>query len=189
MDTGSILLQKSYEIPRDATFPRVLDELSNLGSDAVVETVENINAFRRKGGVVQDQCKATSAPKVKKSEGFLNCSVYSAEQMYNRWRALTTSIPLFMMLKGKRMNVIKVTDPIIVENDPESMKMRSCDIIPGRIVGHSSFLNTLVVQCHDGSLLGIEQLQFAGKRPMDAKAFRNGYFEGSKAPPGLLRFD
>ena len=86
MDAGEILATAELKIAGDATADIVHDELAKLAAPLLVETIGKIakdTAEYKK----QDNSKATKAPKLKKSDGFLDFSD-SAQNIHNKARGL-----------------------------------------------------------------------------------------------------
>jgi methionyl-tRNA formyltransferase len=67
LDTGDILLQRSIPIRRQQTSAELLAELSHLGAECLVESIQQIEAGREKF-IAQDEALATYASKLEKSE-------------------------------------------------------------------------------------------------------------------------
>ena len=73
MDAGDILAQAKTEIGWDETAGELHDRLAKLAGPLLAATIDQIAANTAKY-TKQDESKATRAPKLKKSDGFLNFS-------------------------------------------------------------------------------------------------------------------
>lgn len=71
MDTGPILAQAKTEILADETASQLHDRLARMAAPLLLETIDKI-ADGTVTYTKQDHSKATLAPKLKKSDGFLN---------------------------------------------------------------------------------------------------------------------
>jgi len=73
MDAGKILAQVKTDIGLDETADQLHDRLSQIAAPLLMETIDRI-AENAISYIEQDNSKATRAPKLKKSDGFLNFS-------------------------------------------------------------------------------------------------------------------
>lgn len=73
MDAGDILSQLTTEIEPQETAGRLHDRLAELAAPLLIETIDKIEAGKADYSP-QDDSKVTFAPKLKKSDGFVNFS-------------------------------------------------------------------------------------------------------------------
>ena len=105
MDTGDIALIRATEIPEDMDYSGYYNALTGLGRKALTEFLEKA----KKGEatrIKQDHSKATYAPKLEKEETLLDFND-TAENIYNKIRALTPNPCAYTLLGGKRCKIHK----------------------------------------------------------------------------------
>lgn len=158
VDTGNIILQKSIEIEDDDNFGTLYNKLSELGSDATLETVKLIES----GNVVtipQDNSLASPAPKIFKEDCLINWNKTSVE-LHNFIRALYPEPIAFTHLDGKTFRILKAKNTDIISNSDAGVIFKD--------------KNRLFVNCAD-NLLELLEVQIEGKKPADIKSFLNGF--------------
>lgn len=155
MDTGDILMQKAVSIFGSETAARLMERLSALGAELIVEAMTLIEAGQIKP-VRQDHSRATYAPLLKKEDGLIDWG-FPAQAIYNRVRGLLPWPVAFSYLDGKMM------------------KMLEADVVPG--AGEPGVIATekgsILVGTGEG-LLRIKRLQVEGKNPVTAAEFLRG---------------
>lgn len=104
MDTGDIVLQKSFDISK-MTAGEYHDKLSEVGSDAVLEAMELIERGKA-CPVKQNDDEATHAAKLSKEECFVSFDM-NAEEAYNKIRGLSPVPCAYIVLNEKRMKIIE----------------------------------------------------------------------------------
>jgi len=82
MDTGAVLLMARTEIGPDETAGDLADRLSRLGAEVMIDTLERLDALTP---APQRHEEATLAPRLKKTDGFLDWS-RSAPELVNQVR-------------------------------------------------------------------------------------------------------
>lgn len=88
MDAGPILTSRWTLIKPDESAGQLHDRLAGIGVDAVRDAVEQFEEGAIPEGVAQDESEASSAPKFKKSDGFVRFDRDSIE-ISDRVRGLT----------------------------------------------------------------------------------------------------
>lgn len=151
MDAGPIYYQTSAELDKTTSKADIYQVLANAGADWLVAHLsEDAQSSSLPDGLPQDDAEATFCGKFTKDQSQLQPAEFTAEQLYDQIRA-------FQGFPKSRFTFFG-TDCIIlaahISNQP---------------------LNELSLLCQDGLYLCIDSLQPAGKRPMDAKSFLNGY--------------
>ncbi|HEY5994497.1 MAG TPA: methionyl-tRNA formyltransferase [Gallionellaceae bacterium] len=96
LDTGDMLLRKSCPIAPDDTAQTLLDKLSALGAEAIVETLPLLEQGRLTRAK-QDDARATYAAKLSKAEAQIDWSreaeqIAHAVRAYNPFPAATTTL-------------------------------------------------------------------------------------------------
>ncbi len=157
LDTGDILIQEDTEIREDETAIELMSRLSEIGADVLVRTLTELGSIVP---IVQDDTKATYAPLMKKSDGFINWTL-PASDIVNRVRGFQPFPSSFSFLRGMRLTLWKA----------EAIRGESSGA-PGEIlsVGADEWL----VQCGAGTMLKIIEAQQEGKRRMAAADIING---------------
>ncbi|MDD5133902.1 MAG: methionyl-tRNA formyltransferase [Phycisphaerae bacterium] len=165
MDAGEILVKAELKIADDDTADIVHDALGKLAAPVLVKTIDKI-AFGTAEYKKQDNSKATKAPKLKKSDGFLDFSA-PAEQIHNRVRGLwpwPAATACFVNQKdGKKIPVTIAKTQIACDTGKNDK--------PGTIDGDLNIL------CGEGHLKILEIKPHGGKM-MDLKSFLNGRGSG-----------
>jgi methionyl-tRNA formyltransferase len=156
VDTGDIILQKRMSIAPDETAGEVHDRMKDLGAEAVVETVRQIEE-----GTVetqpQDDEKATPAPKIHDED----CEVpwdQSAEDVHNHVRGLSPHPGAWTTHDDTRLKLYR-TRPADGEGAPG-------EVLTAR--------EQLLVACGTGAVEVIT-LQQPGRQRLAANDFLNGY--------------
>ena len=179
LDTGSILGVKEVSIARDETSASLYQKISPLGGYALLEILPKIAA-----GTVQpysqDEAQATYAKKLTKETGHINWQ-QSGEELHCLVRGCIPWPVATFILDEERIRVWQVA---IIE-DPEQekelfFKFKQRLVDPSEAIAPGTILSVekqgIVVQTGKG-LLALQELQFPGKRRMDAAAILNGKAE------------
>ncbi|MEJ2084400.1 MAG: methionyl-tRNA formyltransferase [Acidobacteriota bacterium] len=161
LDTGDILLQKEVEIGSEETAPELGERLATLGADLVVETLN-----RLEDGAVQpkpqDDDEATFAPRLTRDDGRIVWS-REAKRVFDHIRGLLPWPGSWSLLRGEPVKVLWGLPVATASSGHRD---------PGTVVGLEQ--GKLIVSCGEGTFLGVERLQRAGRRALDAEAFVNG---------------
>jgi methionyl-tRNA formyltransferase len=161
LDSGPILLQeetaiKSYEDSED-----LAKRLAKMGGKLMVETLAELEKGKVKPRKQRDE-SASYCSRISKSDGKLNWAL-QAEEIYNRLRAFTPWPGMTTRLRGKSIKVVWAV-PMTWEEAPMGASGTYLGLRQGR----------LAVLCGGGTILGIEELQRGGKKPVRALDFING---------------
>ena len=163
IDTGKTLLQKEITIEPNDNAGKIHDELMNIGSQLVVETIEKL-AKKSIEGIPQNEVEALKdAPKLYPTTCEINWNL-PLPKIHNLIRGLSpypTAWTNFMLNnQSKKIKIIKGNYRLFESNTSEiTLEIKN---------------NELLVTKSDGEYI-IEELQLEGKKPMDAKSFINGY--------------
>ena len=156
VDTGDIILQKSMTIGPNETAGSVHDRMKVLGGEAVVETVEQIEA-----GTVdprpQDDSQSTPAPKIHDED----CEVpwdEPGEAVHNHVRGLSPYPGAWTMHGDTRLKLYRT-------------RRAEGNGAPGEILSTDG---RLVVAC-GREAVEVVTIQQPGKQRLDAEDFLNGY--------------
>ena len=173
IDTGRIILQKTFDIPDTADVEYVYDGLMHLGAEICLETIEAILASdghpasipQDNGQWIMDNGQLKAAPKIFKETCEINWH-QSAKQVYDFIRGLSP-IPgawTTLVASDDKETVLK-----IYRASKTDLKRPSAE--PGTIIIEGK---SLFVACLNGELLQLEELQLSGKKRMAARDFLNG---------------
>lgn len=165
IDTGRIIMQKSFPIPDDADAEYVYDGLMKLGADICIETVEAVLAT---DGDVQSQPQATGkelkpAPKIFKGTCEIDWN-RPAKNVYDFVRGLSPVPGAWTAVKSESM-----TDTVL-KIFKASKTARSCDAGAGSLMVDKGRLYVATAD----EWLELTEIQLSGKKRMQAKAFLNG---------------
>jgi methionyl-tRNA formyltransferase len=158
LDTGPILAQREESIRPDDTRATLEDRLARLGAALLVETLPAYLA----GDLLprpQPVEGMTYAGQLRKEDGRLDWS-HAAVELDRRVRAFTPWPGAFTTWRGRRLKVLRAV-PL-----PEWRG----DASPGTVL---ALADGLAVATGEGGLR-LEEVQLAGKRPMDVTAFLRG---------------
>ena len=169
IDTGAIIKQESLEISTSASVGDLHDQLMDLGSKVVVETVEmieigNIDPLQQRTGTFKE------APKLNKD----NCRINwenSAASIYNHIRGLNPYPGAWTILENNKEQIeLKIYESEIIEEAHDFE------------IGHLLISKKNIRVALKEGLLEIKDLKLAGKRRMDSISLLNGYefHSGSK---------
>jgi len=166
LDTGPILAQREETIRPGDTREVLEKRLARLGAALLVETLPAYLAGER---VPQPQPEegVTYAGQLRKGDGLLDWSLPAVE-LDRRARAFTPWPGAFTTWHGRRLKVLRAVP----------LPGWRGDAPPGTVF---ALADGMAVATGEGSLR-LEEVQLAGKRPMDAVAFLRGQrdFVGSR---------
>ena len=95
MDTGDVLLKRATSIGPEETAGELSEGLARLGAEAIVETLERLDALTL---TPQDHAAATTAPRLKKHDGAIDWTkpavqIVNLVRGCNPWPGATASTP------------------------------------------------------------------------------------------------
>ena len=156
VDTGDIILQKRMSIGPNETAGEVHDRMKELGGEAVVETVRQIDEGTVKTRS-QDDEKATPAPKIHDED----CETpwdQPAKDVHNHVRGLSPYPGAWTLHDGTRLKLYRT-------------RRAEGTGTPGEVIEADG---RLVVACGTGAV-EVLTLQQPGRNRLDADDFLNGY--------------
>ena len=167
IDTGRIIMKKSFAIPDEADVEYVYDGLMHLGADICLETLERIIAADGYPETVSQEDQSLTplnpAPKIFKETCEIDWTK-TAKQVYDFVRGLSPYPGAWTTLvapDGKEM-VLKIFKTRktgqAVQQSPGSVSVQQ---------------KSLLIAAQD-EWLAVEELQLAGKKRMSARDFLNG---------------
>lgn len=161
-DEGDIILQAKTEITLEDTAGSLHDRLADLGSQLLLETLEQITNGSAPR-IAQDHTLASFAPKLDKDDGEIDWQK-SAEELGNFIRGMNPWPTAYTSYEDQ---TIKVWRASVIDNWDST----EVEIIPGKILAIDS--DGILVGTGKG-ILRLEQLQRQGARAMDALDLANG---------------
>lgn len=157
LDTGDILLQKTYAIGPDETYKTVSANLAPLGIAGLQDAVPAFCAGTLTP-TKQDTNAATTCRELTRDDGQVNWQ-HSSHNIYNQYRGLTPWPGLWTTWEGKRLKLLTIT-------------MSATSLPAGQVMIQD---HRLFIGCGDSSAIEITSLQLEGKIPMDVPTFLNGF--------------
>ena len=158
MDTGDILLQRSFEIKHHETGGMLMERMAEIGAGLLCETLdklENGEITPRK----QNDEEATKAPMLRKEMGKINWEKTAKEIENLVYGMQPWPGAYFETEKGP----VKVFELEVIE--------KNSGLLPGQVVDADK---ALTIQTSDGQVV-ISDLQLQGKKRMLAGDFLRGY--------------
>ncbi len=168
IDTGRVIMQRKFAIPKDANAGDLHDALMELGAGLVLETVDLINRGEIKTVVQEDLAKGVelkAAPKIFKEDGLIDWN-FDAQNILNK-------------IKGLSPYPSAWTKLVNMHNHAElSMKIFSASIseTKSKTFGalESDEKTYLKIHCSD-YCIDIQELQLQGKKRMKTGDFLRGF--------------
>lgn len=158
LDTGDTLLKASLPIEPAETAPELSARLAPLGAALLLEAIRLIQAGAAQWEE-QNDAEATLAPILKREDGRIDWS-RPAQQIYNRMRGFTPWPGAHTGFRGQQLSILGARP---TENGGGA---------PGTLIPRG---RQLFAACGNSTALEILEVQLAGKKPMSAGAFLNGY--------------
>ena len=184
IDTGGIMLRQECRIEPDDTAGDVHDKLMPVGAELVVQTVQGIIEknieTRVQRSFIQGSEVLKPAPKLTRDLCHIDWND-SVKNIRNLIRGLSPYPAAFTELvpesdPGKAPLQLKIYSAAGVEGDEFKSMLESAGIstpaVPGQLI--SDGRSFLAIAAADGAL-SIKDLQLAGKKRMDVKAFLAGF--------------
>lgn len=156
MDTGDILYQEAIEIAEQETTASLTDKLIKLSNRMITESLPAFVAGEL-APTAQDNDQASYSTKITKEMGAID-SELSAAEIERQIRAFQDWPGSYLTIQGTLLTI-------------KSAKVSQAKVAPGQLTYQGG---QLLFGCTQDSL-EILQIQPAGKKPMDAKSFANGY--------------
>ncbi len=158
IDKGDILLQEKVAIAPDETAGQLHDRMKVLGAQLLKRTLLMIEK-NDIAAVAQDDRLASYAPKISTDDARIKWEATNT-QVYNQIRAFIPYPGPWFLKDGKKYKILKA---------------RKSDLLVGLAPGQWYRDNKqLFIGCGKGSI-EILTIQAEGKKPMDVRAFLNGF--------------
>lgn len=169
LDTGDILLQQELPISPEDDAESMGPKLAAIGADLMIETLRGLDRGEIRP-TSQDNSKASIAPILKKSDGFVDFSV-NALRIANRLRGFQPWPGAYTTYRGKNLTFHRVkvhceiNEVMCALNEDMLMGSGTIIVSGGRLFAYSS-----------GDMwLELLEVQPEGKRRMSIADFINGY--------------
>jgi methionyl-tRNA formyltransferase len=181
MDTGKIIYREQCIIEPDDTVGEVHDKLMEIGSELVVQTVEDILEenieLRVQKSFVQGSEILKPAPKLTRELCHVDWNG-KTKKIYNLIRGLSPYPAAFTELtKGDKVQQMKIYKTEKITGEAYDQMLATCGVetaAPGTILSDGK--NFLAIATADGAI-SITELQLAGKKRMAVKDFLIGFRE------------
>jgi len=162
LDTGDILLDKKCMISNHETAQTLHDTLSNIGANAILET---LNIFPTLKARSQQNNDATYAEKVTKDEAQIDWH-QSAEQISRAIRAFNPRPIAYTnaMAKQFKNRVLRIIEAEVVNRQTTNS--------PGEVIKYDKDI------CHvatSNGVINLKKVQLSGKKEVSIKDFNNAY--------------
>ncbi len=191
LDAGRVIATRSTLIGSKESSAQLEARLAQLGVEVVLDSLNSLEAMKDTSneadmviGQVQDEKKATVAPRITKQDGVINWEMTATEidrrrRAFDPWPRLTAFVP--------HMNVFRRL--VCLETEVVAGQSDNSSIPPGVVVEIRA--ECLVVTCGRGSRLAIQRVIPEGKRAMPAADFIRGSSlrVGSQLPVSVAHGD
>jgi len=162
LDTGDILLDKKCTISNHETAQTLHDTLSNIGANAILETLNMLPTLKARP---QQNNEATYAEKVTKDEAQIDWH-QSAEKISRVIRAFNPRPIAYTnaMAKQFKNRVLRIIEAEIVNRQTTNS--------PGEVIKYDK--DVCYVATSSG-VISLKKVQLAGKKEVSIKDFNNAY--------------
>ena len=162
LDTGDILLEKKCTISNHETAQTLHDTLSNIGANAILETLNMLPTLKARP---QQNNDATYAEKVTKDEAQIDWH-QSAEQISRVIRAFNPRPIAYTNALAKQFKnrVLRIMEAEVVKRQTTSS--------PGEVIKYDK--NVCYVATSSG-VINLKKIQLSGKKEVSIKDFNNAY--------------
>lgn len=163
MDRGEIILAKKIPIAENDDALSLTEKLSKLGAVSLEEAIDLIEKGKA-SFTPQDNRLVSLAPKLKKTDGFVNWQD-KAEHIHNKARGFLPWPCAYTYYQGKFLKILQTK---VLEDGGQKTSG-----IPGEII--SIERNKGIIVATREKFLAIEKLQLEGKRAMSSYEFIPGH--------------
>jgi methionyl-tRNA formyltransferase len=169
MDTGPILLKREVPIPPTMTRGELEQALSGIGAELLVPTLDGL-ASHGLQPVPQDDSQASMAPKITREMARV-CWNDNAVKVHNFIRALNPWPLARSEFRGESLHILRAL--------PASAAPPG-QAVPGVFLGVTR--SGIRVQCGNGTVLELLEVQLAGRKRISGRDFASG----ARLRPGEL---
>jgi methionyl-tRNA formyltransferase len=161
LDSGPMLMQQEVPIPLTKTAGELSVDLSEIGAKLLIPSLEGLVAGNVKP-IVQDATKVCWAPRINKNMAQISWEKRSLE-IHNKIRAMN---PWPIAFANFRSQNLRIWSSLPAESLAEGVAT------PGTYLGPSS--QGIYVQCGEGTVLEILEVQMPAKGKVTGREFANG---------------
>ncbi|KAI8123012.1 hypothetical protein FF38_11658 [Lucilia cuprina] len=169
-DIGDIFAKKSVTIKPDVYMPELHKELAEEGANLLLEVVKGCPQTLE-NPLKQNEQEATYAPKITPAITEIDWPNMTAQDIYNRHRALYTFKALTCRFQTKSIEILEVKLP------PATVKSTFSISSPPGSVEYRRERKCLQVKCAKETFVEIFRLRVEGKKAMNAIDFNNGFLK------------
>jgi len=168
LDTGPILLQRSTAIEEGETATHLLERLSHVGAELLVETLARFDEIEPRP---QNETQATLAPILRREDGLIDWSL-DAAQIEHRVRGFQPWPNAFTTHQGRRLIIWRAEARGREAGLGDAAPREEAATAAGTLV--SARGDELVVACGGETTLKLLEVQPEGKQRRRARDFING---------------
>lgn len=162
IDTGDILLQKSFPVGPDESAGDVHDKMKTIGADLLVETVKGLAAgtLQEKPQAMTEVAALKHAPKIFTETCQINWN-QSIDSIHNLIRGLSPFPAAFTYFEGKSLKILR-----------SSREKANPTVAPGAFISDQK---TFLKFAGTDGFINVTELQLEGKKKMVVEDFLRGY--------------
>ncbi len=161
LDSGAICLQREVPIPPNQTAGELSVEVAEIGADLLIRALDGLE----KGTihpVPQDESKACWAPRITKEQSAISWQT-AASHIHNQIRGLNPWPVAQTDFRGER---VRIWRSLPASRPGDASKPCGTFLEPSK--------DGIYVQCGEGTVLEILEVQLPGKSRISGRAFANG---------------
>jgi methionyl-tRNA formyltransferase len=172
LDSGAICMQQEIPISPNQTAGELSTEVAEVGASLLIKALDGLQK-EMLTPVAQDEGKVCWAPRLTKEMSVIDWQKRALE-IHNQIRGLN---PWPVAQTAFRGETLRIWKSLAVSPSAENSTK------PGTFLAHTK--DGIHVQCSEGSVLEILEVQLPGKAKISGRAFANG----ARLNPGDLIFD
>ena len=163
IDNGKIIMQKEFKINDNDNYESLIRKVESYGSELVNKTIDSI--ANKVKYINQNESNISYAPKIQKEMLLINC-FENSNINHNKVRAFSPTPGAFVKINNKRLKILKTRKTSIrsLEEDVSKIFIKK---------------NKVFIGCSE-NLLELLEVQFEGKKKMNASSWVKGQIIGSK---------
>ncbi len=180
MDAGDVLLQLAEPIAPTDTYATLTDRLAQLGSKAVLHTINNLDTLRRSAQRQSNEA-STKAPKLPTEWAALDFT-QPARRVYDHWRATHGCANAHTHWKGERINMVEMDGYDRPDEQQQQQQQQQQQRLEAGDVRYDRQRKLLRVRCGCGGSVLVSRVHLAAKdNAVSAKVFAEGYLRTEEA--------
>jgi methionyl-tRNA formyltransferase len=161
LDSGAILLQKEVPIPLAMTAGELSEVLSEVGADVLIRTLDGL-ARKSISPIDQDEAGVSWAPRITKDMAAISWDKRALD-IHNQIRAMNPWPVAYTVFRNERLLLWRSMPKEHPSGSPAS---------PGTLL--SVTRNGCLIQCGEGTVLEILEVQKPAKGRVDGREFASG---------------